>query len=50
MAHYKNRRPKKFKGCCTQCACHDHVMGVRNKRALTPRETRARLDDREQRQ
>lgn len=48
MSHYKNRRPEKFKGCCGMCACRDHVGGLRNKRALTLPERRARLEVREQ--
>lgn len=46
MAHHKRRHRKPFKGCCGMCACRDHDMGVRNKRALTPQELRAaRVDE-----
>lgn len=38
--NYKNSKPKKFKGCCSQCACRDHDMGLRNKRALSLQELR----------
>lgn len=48
MMHYKNRRPKRYKGCCAMCACRDHVMGLRNKRAPKPSDLRARENAREQ--
>jgi hypothetical protein len=38
MAHYKNRRPKPYKGCCWMCAKGDrrcHRTPTRQERAAT---------------
>lgn len=40
--HYKNRKPKKYKGCCWMCASRDRQGGCRNKRNLTMQEKRFR--------
>jgi len=48
MAHYKNRKPKSFKGCCTMCA-YRSTDGRRNGRIRTKQEKIARLREREQR-
>jgi hypothetical protein len=46
--HYKNRKPKKFKGCCSLC-CLGDSNGTRNGRLLTRQEKKARLNEKEQR-
>lgn len=40
MAHYKNRKPKSFTGCCRMCAMRDHRGGCRTKRNLSLGELR----------
>lgn len=40
MAHYKNRKPKSFKGCCGMC-CLQRTDGRRNHRLLTRQELQA---------
>lgn len=42
MANYKNRKPKKFKGCCRMCALGDS-NGCRNGRRLTKKELEQEL-------
>ena len=38
--HYKNRKPKPYKGCCWQCALGDYRGGCRHKRLKTRQEIR----------
>lgn len=40
MAHWKNRKPRRFTGCCQMCAHRDHDGGLRNKRIPTLGELR----------
>lgn len=48
MAHYKNRKPKSYKGCCGMCALRT-TDGRRNGRQRTRQEKRAQASEREQR-
>lgn len=41
MAHYKNRKPKSFSGCCRMCAMRDHAGGCRTKRRPSLSELRS---------
>jgi hypothetical protein len=47
MANFKNNKPKKYKGCCSMCACKDHYLGVRNKRRLTIQEEKSKISEKE---
>ena len=47
MGHYKNRKPKGFKGCCTMCS-YRSTDGTRTGRQLTRQEQRAEIDEVEQ--
>jgi hypothetical protein len=38
--HYKNRKPKPYKGCCWLCALMVYRGGCRHKRRRTMQETR----------
>jgi hypothetical protein len=40
--NYKNRKPKKFRGCCLMCSCRKTVDG--RKRRITLTEQRQLLD------
>lgn len=40
MAHHKNRKPKKYKGCCWMCSHRKRQGGLRNKRMPSPQERR----------
>jgi len=46
--HYKNRKPKRYKGCCWMCASRDRQGGCRNKRNLTMQEKRFKVSSSEQ--
>lgn len=48
MAHYKNRKPKSFKGCCTMCS-YRTTNGTRKGRKRTNQEKRAAISEKEQR-
>ena len=48
MAHYKNRRPKTFKGHCGMCTLQT-TDGRRNGRIRTKQEKLAALSEKEQR-
>lgn len=47
MAHYKNRKPKPYKGHCTLCS-YRSTNGRRNGRMRTKQEQRALISEKEQ--